>query len=528
VNQKFNNCIAIIDDGVNKNLFNLPLTESFIITQDLEVIRQDLEFQDHVTHGTICASIINKYAPDAKIISIKILNNHNLKSNKEHLIRSIIFCIDYGIRLVNLSLGSVYFKDKDSIQYAVKTAYKNNVTIIAAFSNQNLMTYPASLPFVIGTKSEGEKFIPEGRYIFNPYPIDGIEFTISTNHDIKDKYGRRMKLKGSNSFSAPLITAKTWEFLQNDPNIDVEKIKLLLVKNSINSNESYYHVQFHRKPFLGNNLFLISCGLNDNERLLYRINEKNHMVFENKDSFHIESFYDYIEKNNIDVDTVILSINDNNITEKNICDLYNALSRKKIGLICVNGSSGKIGYSALNMNNINGLWHPAFFSHYCSSIERRKQDIDVPAILILDDTNHVSFKLINELNILFVNNGYNALIISDSSECVIYDWEYVPSLEININFIGCLLSLYVPDLLLLTTNNRQIDFNNMIKFDIAIIISEQECELIEEKIAENIIFAYPFHECNKFQNESFKIIDRNGENYIEEIFNHILYLYQKD
>ena len=66
--------IAVIDDGISEKLYDVgQLRHNILITPELHVIERAGYDPFLPSHGTTCAAIIKKYAPDAVLSSIKVL-----------------------------------------------------------------------------------------------------------------------------------------------------------------------------------------------------------------------------------------------------------------------------------------------------------------------------------------------------------------------------------------------------------------------------------------------------------------------
>lgn len=69
--------VAIIDNGINEHLIkrriekNIAIDENGICIADTKNIDQQ-QFQ----HGTNCAMILEKYCPDCRLVSIRILDEN--------------------------------------------------------------------------------------------------------------------------------------------------------------------------------------------------------------------------------------------------------------------------------------------------------------------------------------------------------------------------------------------------------------------------------------------------------------------
>ena len=83
--------IAILDDGICSSKFpSLGRIDGSIAVEEDGTIVQ-AEEPDQITHGTLCAAIIRSYAPDAKLISVKVLDPATLKGSI-HQIRYALEC----------------------------------------------------------------------------------------------------------------------------------------------------------------------------------------------------------------------------------------------------------------------------------------------------------------------------------------------------------------------------------------------------------------------------------------------------
>ena len=176
--------------------------------------------------------------PDAKLASIKILNDSSRRSRKHQLITAIEWCIDTGIKLVNLSLGTVDFRDFDEIRNCVNKAYEKGLIIVAACNNKNIYTVPSSLTNVIGVRCR--KIYTDAQYKFLQYPFDGTDIEASGRHMLTDIYGSSRYTSPANSFAAPLVTALVYKILIKNSGIALEEIKEELYKDALNFDNNSY------------------------------------------------------------------------------------------------------------------------------------------------------------------------------------------------------------------------------------------------------------------------------------------------
>ena len=204
------------------------------------------------SHGTTCAAIIKKYAPDAVLSSVKILNDESRKGMKTQLIKALEWCVENKMCLVNLSLGTIDYKDFIGVENALKYASENGVIIVAACNNRNVFTCPASLEYVIGVKCDTSGKLKETEYIYNSFPLDGIDIIACGIHDLVKYSGESKITSVCNSFATPAITALVYNIIKNNPNIGLYELKEVLKQNSADSKQIEYSSYIRNKLNKGN------------------------------------------------------------------------------------------------------------------------------------------------------------------------------------------------------------------------------------------------------------------------------------
>lgn len=147
--------IAVLDTGVDNTL--VDLAHVVLMNEGRNYIdRNELPMDDH-GHGTHVAGIIaaeanNGYSMEGinqytKILPIKVLDTDGA-GNNENIALGIMYAVNQGADVINLSLGGSYSRTLES---ALKYAYDNKVAVIVASGNDGLqgLSYPASSKYVI-------------------------------------------------------------------------------------------------------------------------------------------------------------------------------------------------------------------------------------------------------------------------------------------------------------------------------------------------------------------------------------------
>lgn len=220
---------AIIDDGANPALFRN--VSNFIISRNLKVTESDLSVRYGI-HATLCMSVINKYTDISDIhwLNIQIINIETGRSSHEQFIRALEFCEEQDVKLIHLSLGTREYSDFPEIETKINVLLEKETIIVAALSNEGTLTYPACIDGVIGVKEDNRE--KDFNYLYVDDAIDNVNFLAPANHLIRIG-GKLEFIERSNSFAAPVITAKVIEILRKDSNMSIEKVKEKLKKNAV-------------------------------------------------------------------------------------------------------------------------------------------------------------------------------------------------------------------------------------------------------------------------------------------------------
>lgn len=230
--------IAIIDDGINRNMFESgDIEDSIEVTEKLQIKKRNKNDDGPTgySHGTICAKIIKKNAKAALLVDVKILNSRKRKASKKQLINALYWCLENHINIVHLSIGSTNLNDFTDIKNCINDVVEKGLIIIAAGSNNNKYTVPAGLTNVIGVSCNQD--IKESDYHFIKNPLLGIDIFTNGRHYINSSIGY---CTPSNSYAAPYITAKVFCMMREQPHLNLEGVKKLLYSSSLNFIEDSY------------------------------------------------------------------------------------------------------------------------------------------------------------------------------------------------------------------------------------------------------------------------------------------------
>jgi thermitase len=215
VSQGLGSTVAVLDTGVQ--LDHPALKDNLEGVKGYDFVNNDyipsdlpdgLDYDDNdkmdemVGHGTHVAGIVDRVAPEAKIMPLRVLNSDGY-GDVFAIAKAIIFAQDNGADVINLSLGTTSNSQllRKVIEDAVKkdrtkkgVVVKNGVVVVAAAGNSNTdqRHYPAGdnlvssadgLVAVTSVNKEGQKsdFANYGAWVDIAAPGDGIRSAFPTS-----------------------------------------------------------------------------------------------------------------------------------------------------------------------------------------------------------------------------------------------------------------------------------------------------------------------------------------------------------
>lgn len=177
---------------------------------------------------------------------------------------AIEWCIEKKIKIINMSIGSIDFRDFQKLRSCFKNAYENGLIIVAASNNSGFFTYTACSSNVIGVKCD--RRYKDDQFKVIRISFKGIDIIASGKHLLKNS-DDEFYTNPSNSFAAPLITAFVNNIIEEDNSLSFIDIKRRLFDMSLDkgSNIKYYPQIYSNIDFAHNVIYVkdINRGQND-------------------------------------------------------------------------------------------------------------------------------------------------------------------------------------------------------------------------------------------------------------------------
>jgi len=223
--------VAIIDSGVERDHpavgGRLQHSVRVEIRGDEAVVVDDPEAIDVVGHGTACAGIIHALAPEADLVSVRVLGPDN-RGKGVAFAAGLDWAIEHGAGVANLSLSSRNEAMFATFHDLADRAYFANVLLVSAANNVPGPSYPSLFASVISVAAHD---LPDAwAFFYNPEPP--VEFGAhGVDVDVAWRNGGRIVATG-NSFAAPHIAGIAALVRSRHPESSPFEVKAILAATS--------------------------------------------------------------------------------------------------------------------------------------------------------------------------------------------------------------------------------------------------------------------------------------------------------
>ena len=278
--------VAIIDSGIDAEHPKIGCVGGgigLIVKSDERVIQQR-DHTDCAGHGTACAGIIHKKAPDAELYGIRIFDE-TLSADDHALVAAIQWATEQRVDVINLSLGTTDAAYKDVISEACQCAVEAGIILIAAEHNDGVPSYPANLPEVIGVT--GGKIYDRYGYYYRP---DNTIECVARGDEQRVCWedGREIMISGT-SYAAPHITGIVALIREAYPNATLKEVREIL---KANTQEERMERISHATTQIAPSFPISFSEQSDNDWIkkaaLYPYNKEMHALVRFRDLLHFE------------------------------------------------------------------------------------------------------------------------------------------------------------------------------------------------------------------------------------------------
>jgi Subtilase family. len=196
--------VAILDTGVFPGIFPVgPIAYDMEVTPTGIVRPRKSKIQSF--HGTMVAAILELYAHDYEICSIKIFDDETDTTTCKMLCSALKWCLKKNIPIINVSAGCLDLSEFKRIGKIVELLHRNGQTVVAAYERNGMPAMPAEHKTVIGVRSDPS--LHNDEYYFDTKSSKR-DYVASGQHKLHYLTGSEtIDTAPATSFAAPLITA---------------------------------------------------------------------------------------------------------------------------------------------------------------------------------------------------------------------------------------------------------------------------------------------------------------------------------
>jgi len=188
---------------------------------------------DAFGHGTACAGIIHRIAPDAEIYSVRVLGPR-LSGKGPVFAAGVRWAAENGMHVVNLSLGTTKRDFFGLFHEIADIAYHRGVTLVTAANNMPELSFPSLFGAVLSVACHAEARGEDPHEFFcNPDPP--VEFG-AHGIDVRVAWARGgYSTMTGNSFAAPHMTGIVALLLGKHPGLRPYEVKAVLAATARNA-----------------------------------------------------------------------------------------------------------------------------------------------------------------------------------------------------------------------------------------------------------------------------------------------------
>jgi subtilisin family serine protease len=223
--------VCVVDSGVEGGHPLVgPVDGAWAVVKGEDGISvRETEATDSCGHGTACAGIIRRTAPECELYSVQVLGK-GFGGTGDVLLAGLRWAIRQGFDVINLSLSTTRVQFAEELRTLADEAYFRRTVIVASAHNTPVESYPWRFASVISVGSHQEDD-PE-LHLYNPQPP--VEFFApGQNVQVPWLGGTTIRTTG-NSFATPYITGLCARILSKHRRLTTFQLKNALYLSAAN------------------------------------------------------------------------------------------------------------------------------------------------------------------------------------------------------------------------------------------------------------------------------------------------------
>lgn len=225
--------VCVVDSGVERDHPEVgPVDGSWVVVADeagggFRV--EPTETGDTCGHGTACAGIVRRLAPDCELHSVRVLGER-FSGTGDVLLAGLRWAVREGFDVVNLSLSTTRDRFAPELHALADEAYFAGTALVASAHNTPVESFPWRFSSVLSVGSHQED--DRDLHLYNPRPP--VEFFApGQNIPVAWLGGRTIRSTG-NSFATPHVAGVCARILAKHPQLTPFQLKSVLYLTAAN------------------------------------------------------------------------------------------------------------------------------------------------------------------------------------------------------------------------------------------------------------------------------------------------------
>jgi subtilisin family serine protease len=225
--------VCVVDSGIERDHPMVGRVDgSWVVVKDGTdgpITVQPTDTGDSCGHGTACAGIIRRVAPDCELYSVRVLGER-FSGTGDVLLAGLRWAVRQGFDVVNLSLSTTRLRFVEELHALADEAYFSRTVLVASAHNTPVESFPWRFASVISVGSHQEDDID--LYLYNPDPP--VEFFApGQNVSVAWLGGTSIRTTG-NSFATPFVAGQCARILSEHPRMTTFQLKNALYLSAAN------------------------------------------------------------------------------------------------------------------------------------------------------------------------------------------------------------------------------------------------------------------------------------------------------
>jgi subtilisin family serine protease len=224
--------VCVVDSGVERDhpLVGRVDGSWAVVPDGSGFAVEETEAGDSCGHGTACAGIVRRTAPDCELYSVRVLGEQ-ASGTGAMLLAGLRWAVGQNFDVINMSLSTTRVRFVEELRALTDEAFFRRTVIVASAHNTPVESFPWRFASVISVGSHQEEGDPE-LYLYNPLPP--VEFFApGQNVQVAWLGGATIRSTG-NSFATPFIAGLCARILAKHPRMTTFQLKNALYLSAAN------------------------------------------------------------------------------------------------------------------------------------------------------------------------------------------------------------------------------------------------------------------------------------------------------